>query len=387
MDPHDALAVSRFTIPVSLILPAEGGSATLSASIESLLALTYPELEVIVVAERLPERQFAALQLEWALEPKEFFYRRTLTTGPVRRIYGSGRDGRLIVVEKPDGGRADALNCGLSLARFRYVASVAPAVAFDTNALLRMMAPALRDPASVLAVASHIEMRAGTGLVAASQWIGSIRSWMTTRLTWNRVRCGLGPHDAVVVWRRDALLALGGFSTGAADPELHMLLRLQTSSVPGAIGEVVRSSEIVGRTEPLSLAAAAQLASYRQRAVFESLFGLRLFDSTRGQLAVACFLIAELLTPVLQLCVMVAAIAGAAVGWFSWVTVLLVVLALSVGNAIVTAAALLLRGAASGGPTTGQLTRLLLLAPAEYALYRPAVALAAIFGQRPSTPR
>ena len=387
MDPHEALAVSRFTIPVSLIVSADGDCAALSTSIESLLALTYPELEVIVVADRLPERQCAALKAEWALEPKEFFYRRTLATGPVRRIYGSGRDGRLIVVEKTDGGRADALNCGLSLARFRYVASVGPTVAFDNNALLRMMAPALRDPASVLAVASHIETRAGTGLIAASQWIGSIRSWMATRLTWNRLRCGLGPNDAVVVWRRDALLALGGFSTAAADPELHMLLRLQTSTVQGATGEVVRSAEIVGRTEPMSLGAAARLASHRQHAVFESLAGLRLFDGSRGQLAVVCFLIAELLTPVLQLCVMLTAIAGAAAGWFSWVTVLLVVLVLSVGNAIVTAAALLLRGAAAGGPTTSQLTRLLILAPAEYALYRPAVALAAILGLGLSTPR
>lgn len=380
MDPHDALAVSRFTIPVSLIVPAAGDSATLSRSIASLLSLSYPELEVIVVAERLPERQFDDLELEWALEPKEFFYRRTLTTGPVRRIYGSTRDGRLIVVDKPDGGRADALNCGLCLARFRYIASVAPTVVFDSNALLRMMSPALRDPASVLAVASHVETRAGTGLVEASQWIGSIRSWMATRLTWNGLRCGLGPQHAVVVWRRDALLELGGFSKTAADPELDMLVRLQTSTTDRATGHVVRSGEIVGRTEPLPLAGAARLAGHRQRAVLESLSALRFFSgSTHGRLTVVCFLIAEFLSPALQLCVLVTVLAGAAAGWSTWLDVLLAVALLSFGNAVVTAVALLLRGALPGAPTVQELTRLLLLAPVEYFFYRPAVAMSRLF--------
>lgn len=72
----------------------------------------------------MPNGELDILALEWALEPKEFFYRRTLTTAPVRRIYGSARDGRLMLVDKEDGGRADALNCGLCLARFRYLASV-----------------------------------------------------------------------------------------------------------------------------------------------------------------------------------------------------------------------------------------------------------------------
>ena len=111
-DPFDALVASRFTIPVSLIVPASGEAPGLSPAVGSLLSLNYPELEVITVAEDLTESGFEHLKAEWDLEPKEFFYRRTLTTTPIRRIYGGRRDARLMVVDKPAAGKADALNCG-----------------------------------------------------------------------------------------------------------------------------------------------------------------------------------------------------------------------------------------------------------------------------------
>src|SRR5690606_37127638 len=47
-DAYQAIAASRFTIPVSLIVPA-GKSASVSDTISSLLALNYPEFEVVVV--------------------------------------------------------------------------------------------------------------------------------------------------------------------------------------------------------------------------------------------------------------------------------------------------------------------------------------------------
>ncbi|HJR60752.1 MAG TPA: hypothetical protein VJ813_15180, partial [Vicinamibacterales bacterium] len=238
VDAYEALAVSRFTIPVSVIVPADAEHAPLSHSIEALLALNYPELEVIVVAERVSDAAIEAFKNAWMLEPKELFYRRTLSTLPVHRIYGSERDPRLILVEKAAGGRADALNCGVSLARYRYVVSVSPGVVFDPDALLRLMSPALRDPAAVLAVTSYVEREGakvprfqgsggpgaggpgarGSGVLPDDEWtsagddyqrLASIRSWMASRLAWHQLRCGVPPRDGVAAWRRDALLELG----------------------------------------------------------------------------------------------------------------------------------------------------------------------------------
>lgn len=385
VDAYEALAVSRFTIPVSLIVPVDG-DAPLSPSIAALLNLNYPELEVIVVSERAADSAMEAFKGDWSLEPKEFFYRRALPTAPVHRIYSSERDPRLILIEKSPGGRADALNCAVSLARFRYVVSLAPGVVFDANALLRLMAPALRDPATVLAVTSYVERRAGTPAdpadPATAEWtsarddyqrLASIRSWMASRLAWHQLRCGLPPRDGATAWRRDAVLEFGGFSREAADAELDLLIRLQTAETERA-GRVVRTSEVFGHTGTLTVARAAETAVRRQRALLEA-FRLFAKSSAKGaaRRTMLTVLAVELTIPVAQVFVVAAFLIGSGVGWVSWRTPFFVLLFLTFGYGLVSASALLLRGGTPGAPMGRDLKRLLMRAPLELVVYRPAL--------------
>src|SRR6266540_3724813 len=74
IDNHDALSESRFTIPVSLIVPLgedRADAVAASRTIAALLDLNYPELEVIVVAEGLPASAWASLKTAWDLEARE----------------------------------------------------------------------------------------------------------------------------------------------------------------------------------------------------------------------------------------------------------------------------------------------------------------------------
>ncbi len=393
VDAYEALAVSRFTIPVSVIVPVDRDGVPLARLIESLLDLNYPELEVIVVADSMSEAGMEAIRRDWSLEPKEFFYRRTLETAPIVRIYGSERDARLVLVEKTAGGRADALNCGVSVARFRYVVSMSPDVVFDRDALLRLMAPALRDPATVLAVTSYVERRAErtspdgprpSGETAhAMEWtraaddyqrLASIRSWMASRLAWHQLRCGLPPREGVAAWRRDAVLELGGFSVNAADPELDLLVRLQTSGAKLAAGRVVRTSEVFGHADTMDVAGAAQLVSRRQRAVLEALSTFRRNPGTHPARGTMMFVLAvELLTPAAQAAAIVLILARTIVGWAGWSAPGLVLLMLTFGYGLVSASALLLRGGTPGAPSGADLKRLLIRAPLELAVYRPAL--------------
>jgi cellulose synthase/poly-beta-1,6-N-acetylglucosamine synthase-like glycosyltransferase len=382
LESDDALAISRFTIPVSVIVPVDADTPDAPDAVRSLLALNYPELEVIVVAEGRALGAVAALRSEWGLEPKEFFYRKTLDTAPVRRIYGSARDSRLIVIEKTAAGRADALNCGVSLARFRYLLSIAPDVRFDADALLRVMAPALIDPGGVLAVTSAVERRgADGGSTADFQALASLRSWMATRLTWHQDRPGLAPSDSVIAWRRDAVLDVGGFSTFAADPQMDLLVRLQTSHPDG---RVVRTSEVFGHAPTLALGAAAQAAAERRRALLEA---FATFWKARGRagrrLALLPALAIELVTPLLELFVVAVAVSGAIAGWLGWIAPAAALVMLVFGNGLVSAAALLLRGGAPGAPAAVELRRLLIRTPLEPAVYRPALVWARLRGYPP----
>jgi cellulose synthase/poly-beta-1,6-N-acetylglucosamine synthase-like glycosyltransferase len=386
VDAYEALAVSRFTIPVSVLVPVNGDGAVASKTIGALLDLNYPELEVVAIADADATATLDVLRRDWELDPKEFVYRRTLETSPVQRIFGSDRDHRLVVVEKAAGGRADALNCAVNLARFRYVVSIDPGVTFDRDALLRLMAPALRDPGAVLAVTSYVERQGEkVARLGGDDWtragddyqrLASIRSWMASRLAWHQLQCGLPPRDGVTAWRRDAVLELGGFSLAAADAELDLLVRLQTSETERAAGRVVRTSEVFGRAATLPLSAVAARVHRRQRAVLEA---LRTFKAMPGNHAarrtMRRVMLMELLTPVAQVIALALIVVSTAAGWVSWTAPWLTILLLTFGYAVVSASALLLRGGTPGAPSGPELKRLLMRAPLELLVYRPALIL------------
>jgi hypothetical protein len=393
-DEQNTLAVSRFTIPVSIIVPITRNSASVTHAVATLLGLNYPEFEVIVVADDVPQAVFDELGRDWQLEAREFFYRKTIETSAVRRIYKSGRDPRLMIIDKAAGGQSDTLNCGVNVARYRYFTSVGPEVTFDRDALLRVMTAALRDPANVVGASNHIELGADAAgdavadvpresgpvarMIALFQRLASARSLMDSRLAWRYLGAGLGPTGAIVVWRRDAVIKLHGFSASAADPDIDLMFRLQTRSIEGG-GRFDRGSDVFGRAGAQSPRGALRLAGRRQLAAIEILAACA---RGRGKglsgKTLAYFVASELFTPLAQVWIVLATLFGASVGSFTWTLPILAIVLLSFGNAAVSAAALLLRGASAGAPEESELRRLLAAGPIEFVLYRPALAAARI---------
>jgi hypothetical protein len=349
VDDRQAFSASRLTIPVSIVVPVAAGArwAEVAATIEALLGLRYPTFEVIVVADDLTGGAWDPTKAQWRLEAREIFFRAWLDTAPIRMMYRSARDRRLIVVHKTPGSSADALNCGVNLARFRYVCAVAPGITFDNDALLRAMAAPLDDPANVVGATSHVEIRGG-----ALQRLHSVRSLMKSRILWRHLEGVLGPRDAVVVWRRDAVEQAGGFSTNATDPQLDMMVRVQNPKhVPGASvpGRIVRTAEVFGRRPSRSVIEDIREMVRRQRAALEAASTLRA-ETSAVRLMLAYFFVSELLTACVQLWVIVATALAAAAGWLPWADAGWAVLLLAAGHGVVGAAALLVRGAVSHAP-------------------------------------
>lgn len=386
---HEAVSVSRFTIPVSIIVPVPGEHQGLTTALTALLNLHYPEFEVIVVADGPASGTIDSLVHDWDLEAKEFFYRRWLETAEVHRIYRSARDSRLMVIDKAAGGYSDAMNCGVNVARYRYVMSVSPDVALDEDALLRAMAAPMRNPAQVVGASSHLEpgaWQAQEGRVSARhassrlarlgttfERLASVRSLMESRLAWRHLRAGFGQSDAVLVWRRDAVLKSHGFSPVAADPDLDLMFRLQAATTDGSARFDV-GSDIVGRTRVRPVASMLRTAARRQVAALQVLWDCLLGRGAAiERRALAYFIEAELVTPLAQQGIVAGTVVGAVFGWFTWSTFVLAVVGLSFGHAAVTAAALLLRGAAPKAPGL-ELRHLLIAAPFEFVCYRAAFA-------------
>lgn len=369
---NDARSTSRFTIPVSIVVPVGRGTASLGNRLHRLLALNYPEFEVVVVCDAASPSLLEEMTRHFGLEARELFYRKTLPTSDVRRLYRSPDEPRLMVVDlESSRGFADAMNCGVNIARYRYVASIDPEVSFGADALLRLMAQPLADPGRIVGASQLVERIGGVGR------LGSIRALMETRLLWRSRRHGLGGHDTVAVWRRDTVLKCGGFSLNAVDPAWTLIQAMQAA---GEGGRFVRESGIFGTADAPPLTEQLRLAGRRQRSAWQSLARML---SDRGAMrwrTWIAFAHAEFLIPLAHVTLFGLALQAAVSGWTSWLPMVALIVLLAFGHAAVTAAALLLRGAAPDAPAEAELTQLLMAAPAEFFTVRPALALGRLLG-------
>ena len=351
----DTRAASRFTIPVSVLVTTTAADDEASRTIAAVLDLNYPELEVIVVVNGQQRAGVDTLIRDWLLEAHEFFFRRSIDTTPVTRMYRSGRDSRLTVVDQRFTSVAEAMNCGVNLARYRYIAVVEPGLTFDRNALLRIMAAPLRDPSSIVGTSAHIER---TG---AFSRLASVRSLVASLLVWQHLPSAPGPADAVYVWRRDALLDVGGFATTSNDPELDMTMRILLDDTQPKQARFYRSGELFGQRADRRGGAVRRVWAVAGLWRAWTPGGLRAF----GLRSVATFFALELITPVAQAVALLASVLHAMLGDGNWTTVCLVVTLLAIGRAAVTTGALLTRGSSLAPPEGAQLRRLLASAPFE----------------------
>ena len=152
----DRIRESSLTIPVSIIAPVYNEAPIVAQSTRSFVEIDYPEYEVIVVNDGSTDDTLGVLDREFDLEPIEHFYRRRYESGPIRGLYRSRTHPKLVVIDKVNGGKADSLNCGLNLARYRYVCGVDGDTILSRSCLLNGMRLALVDPQRIVGVTGHI---------------------------------------------------------------------------------------------------------------------------------------------------------------------------------------------------------------------------------------
>ena len=109
------VARSPLTPGVSVIVPAFNEDAGIANSVRSLLSMHYRHLQVVVVNDGSDDDTLGVLQREFGLEKFPYAYVPVIATRPVRAVYRSAADARLLVVDKHNGGKADALNCGINI--------------------------------------------------------------------------------------------------------------------------------------------------------------------------------------------------------------------------------------------------------------------------------
>lgn len=225
--------------PITLICPVYNEEAGVVASVNSLISLRYPDFQVVVVNDGSRDSTLDRLVAAFKLKPSRRVVRHLLATQEVLGIYESTYVPNLVVVDKANGGKADALNCGINLARFPLVCCMDGDSLLENDALLRIARPFMDRPDLV---ASGGVVRPLNGCKVTPMGIRGIHlpdSWLARFQIVEYLRAflfarvGLASVDSMFivsgafgVFRREMLVAAGGFETATIGEDFELVVRL-----------------------------------------------------------------------------------------------------------------------------------------------------------------
>jgi cellulose synthase/poly-beta-1,6-N-acetylglucosamine synthase-like glycosyltransferase len=225
--------------PVSILVPAHNEEVSIVSSVRSLLALQFPQFEVIVVSDGSEDETMQRLIDAFALAEQPWASRQDLPTAPVRRTFRSLSNPNLIVVDKERGGKADSLNAGLNLARYPLFAAVDADSMLDGEAILRASRLFVEDETLVAVGGTIRPLNAAvvqdgriTEVKIPKRWLERFqvleyaRAFFTGRAGWSHFKSLLIISGAFGLFRRTAVLEAGGFLVGTVAEDMELVVRL-----------------------------------------------------------------------------------------------------------------------------------------------------------------
>ncbi|HEY5713533.1 MAG TPA: glycosyltransferase [Allosphingosinicella sp.] len=239
--------------PITIISPAYNEGFTIVESVEALLALEYPAFEVVVVNDGSSDDTLERLVSRFGLLPAARLCEWSAPHAPIRGFYASPRVPRLLVVDKDNGGgKADAVNAGINASRTPIICITDADTLIEPDALLRAVWPFVDEPLTIavggtICIANGskvhrgrvVEPRLPRNFLALVQTLEYERAFMLARLGLSCLGALMIVSGAFGLFRRDAVMEVGGYSLGTVGEDLELVVKLhrhfRTSGQPYAI--------------------------------------------------------------------------------------------------------------------------------------------------------
>jgi glycosyltransferase involved in cell wall biosynthesis len=212
---------------ISIIAPAYNEEKSIIASAKSLLNLNYPDYELIVVNDGSKDDTLYELIQGFQLERVNYDFVESIPTAKVRGIYLNPSYPKLIVVDKSNGGKADALNVGINLSRKNYFCGIDADSLLEPDALLKLTSMTLDEDVETPALGGNIfpingctvdkghitHIAIPQNVLARMQTIEYIRSFMAGRLGWQQINSLLIISGAFGLFSKERVIEVGGYLT------------------------------------------------------------------------------------------------------------------------------------------------------------------------------
>ena len=395
-EPYEELLHLSQTKPVSILVPAYNESVGIMATVRSLLSIEYPEYEVIIVNDGSTDDSLEKLIETFQLVKIKWVIRQQLETQPVKAVYQSKLYKNLLVVDKENGGKADALNAGINVSNFPYFCSIDGDSVLERSAFLKVMKPIIESDGDVIASGGSIRIANGCDIesgeivkiglsrspLVVMQVIEYLRAFLMGRIGLSRHNLLLIVSGAFGVFSKSWVIRAGGYAHTVGE-DMELVVRLHRF-----VKEEKADKQIVYVPDPVSWTEAPESMKYlrRQRSrwhrgLFESLWIHRklLFNPKYGSIGMVSmpyFLIIEFLGPVVELTgyliMIVSLLFG---GVYLEFAILLFLLSIFYGSILSMSAVLLEEWTIRKYPKASDITKLFFYSLTETLWYRPLTVL------------
>ena len=230
---------STFFKPISVITPAYNEEGTIAESVKSLLQLQYPQHEVVVVNDGSKDNTLSVLVERYKMVEAPITYPTQIDCSRIKQVYVSPQYTNLVLVDKENGGKGDALNAGINIARYPLVCSIDADSLLESKALLKVVRPFLENPNTVavggiVRIANGCEVRSGQVIevgmpknsLARFQIVEYLRAFLFGRIGWDALNSMLIVSGAFGLFSKAAVVECGGYRNDTVGEDMELVVRL-----------------------------------------------------------------------------------------------------------------------------------------------------------------
>ena len=226
--------------PVTVIAPAFNEELSIVDSVQALLALHYPEHEVIVINDGSGDATLARLVAEFVMHPVDRQQIVTLQKTRILGVYASTTHPNLLVVDKENGRKADAVNAGIGFAMTPLVCVIDADSIIEADGLLRAVEPFMSDDGDLVAVGGAIRIVNGSTIRGghieriglSSKWLPRfqmveyMRAFLTARVANAELKMLLLISGAFGIFKRSVLVEVGGYRHDTVGEDLELVTHI-----------------------------------------------------------------------------------------------------------------------------------------------------------------
>ncbi len=239
MHQFDAIVVNPHLPGVTILMPAYNEEKGIIQSIHSVLRLNYPKLEVVIINDGSTDGTLRRIKKHFHFEKSEALPGAELGTAEVLGVYELKKDipknvERILLIDKANGGKADALNVGVNYSKLVYVCSMDADSIIDEEAILQIMRMLTLKKKKVLAIGGQVgivngcEVKEGqvTHVGLPPKWITMfqfteyIRSFVAGRTALASLKSLLVLSGVFSIFDRESVIKIGGYLTRFMDSDL-----------------------------------------------------------------------------------------------------------------------------------------------------------------------